>query len=83
MSDSGYALITENEMLNCKDRHSLMLGFVIGFLRCIKMSKGASDGICKPLMVHTMSFLPNPLSHFMKYIGYQVPSQHRKWDDVL
>ena len=84
MSDFRYPLNRGNEMMCCKERHSLLFGCFITFLRCIRMFRWASDSIYKPVMAHTVSF---PVEH-NSHISYKIPfcfapSSQGKWDIVL
>ena len=48
-----------NVMLYCKVMHSLLLECFITYLIYIGMIEGASGNVSDPLMVNTVSFLPN------------------------
>ena len=52
----GYNLSTENGMLNCKDRHPLLMKCFKTFLRCIKQMGGASLCIFQTIMGLTEPF---------------------------
>ena len=44
---------------------------------------GAYESIHDPIMDHTRLFLPRLTPKFHTNPGFQVPSQHGKWDAVL
>ena len=58
MSDLGYPIITENGVLCYKERHPLLLKYIITFFRCVRKIRRASDNSFDPLVVHIVSFLP-------------------------
>ena len=58
MPDLVYPLRMANGMLCYEERQPLLLKCFIFFLRCISMVRGAFNIINKPLLDHTMSFLP-------------------------
>ena len=57
MLDFRYPLSTKYGVWCCKERHPLLLKCFITFLRCIWMAGQASDSICRPIMVHRVSFM--------------------------
>ena len=59
MQELKYPLSTGNDMLCYDERHTILLDCVMIFIVCVRKVGGASDSIYKPLMVHTMSLLPN------------------------
>ena len=83
MSYFRYPLCMGNTRMCYKERHSLLLKYLITFLRYVRMIQGASDRILKPRMVHTVSFLPKITLKFRQNISFGAPSLHRKWDAVL
>ena len=64
MLDFRYPLSTKYGVRCCKERHPLLLKCVITFLRCIWMTGQASDSICRPIMVHRVSFMPKTTLKF-------------------
>ena len=70
MLDFGYPLSTRNGILCCNYKHPLLLKCYIVFLRCIRIIGWASNSIYKPLMVHTVSFLPK--TNFKFHAKYQI-----------
>ena len=70
-------LSAQNMMRWYKERYQLLLGYFTTFCTYLRMIREASSSIYKPLMVHTMSFLPktNPKFHAMYPIfdNIQVP----------
>ena len=52
----GYPLSTQNGMLNCKERHPLLMKCFKTFLRCIKQMGGASFCIFQTIMGLTEPF---------------------------
>ena len=81
--DFGYPLSTENDMFSCKERHLLLIGWFMTFLRCMRMIGGVSNSIYKTLMAHTMLFPQCWVSNYTQNTRFWVPSQHRKWGPVL
>ena len=53
-----YPLSMESRMMCCKESHPLLLKCLKTFLTCTKRMRGAVNKVFKPLMVHTMLFLP-------------------------
>ena len=83
MSYFRYPLCMGNTRMCYKERHSLLLKYLITFLRYIRMIQRASDRILKPRMVHTVSFLPKITLKFRQNISFWAPSLHGKHKDVL
>ena len=83
MSYFRYPLCMGNTRMCYKERHSLLLKYLITFLRYVRMIQGASDRILKPRMVHTVSFLPKITLKFRQNISFGAPSLHRKWENGM
>ncbi len=64
---------TGNGRLCCKERHPLLLGWFMTFLRCMSMIGRAYDCIYKPLMVHISPLLQKQLSISIQYARVWVP----------
>ena len=82
MSDFGrplsLSLSTGNGILCCKDRHPLVLQWLITFISCIMVARGVSDNMYKLLMVHTVSFLA--MIKLKLYAKYQTLSTLSAWE---
>ena len=74
MLDFRYPLSTKYGVRCCKERHPLLLKCVITtFLRCIWMAGQASNSICMPIMVHSVSLMPknnSQISHKISDLGH-------------
>ena len=80
MSDFKYPISTENGMLRCKERYSLLLEHFKTFLQYVRMVGRESYSTINPLMVHTVSFLPiTTLNFHAKYQISGILSAGDKW----
>ena len=64
ISNLGDHISLRNMMMCHKDRHPLLLGCPIIFFRHIRMIGEASSSQFNPVMVNTVSFLPNEMLKF-------------------
>ena len=72
-----------NMTLYRKDMYPLLIECFPTAIRCISMIGSASDSVCDPLVVVTVSFLPKILSIFKQNNQFWVPDQSAKYDAVL
>ena len=79
----GSQIIMGNMTLYRKDMYPLLLECFPTSIRCISMIGSASDSICDPLVVVTVSFLPKTLSIFKQNNQFWVPDQSAKYNAVL
>ena len=73
--DLGYSLRTGNRMLCYNESHSLLLKWLITFLRCIKKVGGFLFNIYKPLIVHAVpstALVGSQIAHKMSDLGYPI-----------
>ena len=74
MLDFRYPLSTKYGVRCCNERHPLLLKYFINFLRCIWMAGQASNSICRPIMVHRVSFMPKTTLKF--HTKFQIWGTH-------